>query len=171
VGARLDELLGPERGASLLKALETAMSKGCFRVEYPLLDGRTLELRFNQIVEDGQTVGTSISGKDISDWRIAEKALEEMVRKHRDIFDGFLEGLFQTTLGGKALSANRAFANMLEYDSAEEAVSTITDTSAQLWVDAVAHSKFKKELAERKAIRDFEWSIQTQERHRYLGFR
>ena len=132
VGARLDELLGPERGAPWLTSLETAMSVGASRAEYPLLDGRTLELSFNQIVANGQTMGISISGKDITDRKLAERALEETDRKYRDIFDGSLEGLFQTTLGGKALAANIAFASMLGYGSADEAVSTITDTSAQL---------------------------------------
>ncbi len=148
VGVRLDELLGSERGAPWLTSLETAMTKGPSRVEYPLLDRRTLELTFNPIVTDGQTSGISIFGKDITDRKIAEKSLKETERKYWDIFDGSLEGMFQTTVSGKALAANRAFASMLGYSSADEAVSTITDTAAQLWVDPVAHSKFKQELAE-----------------------
>ncbi len=156
VGVRLDELLGSERGAPWLTSLETAMTKGPSRVEYPLLDRRTLELTFNPIVTDGQTSGISIFGKDITDRKIAEKSLKETERKYWDIFDGSLEGMFQTTVSGKALAANRAFASMLGYSSADEAVSTITDTAAQLWVDPVAHSKFKQELAEHRAVRDFE---------------
>ena len=156
VGARLDELLGPERGAPWLRWLQTAMSKGPFRAEYCLRDGRTLELNFNRIVADGQTVGISVCGKDITDRKNAEKALQEKERKYRDIFDGSLEGLFQTTIDGKALAANLAFANMLGYGSPDEAVSTITNTRAHLWVDPAAHLKFKQKLAKHGAIREFE---------------
>jgi diguanylate cyclase (GGDEF)-like protein/PAS domain S-box-containing protein len=156
VGARFDELLGPERGAPWLTYLDTAMSSGSFRSEYFLQDGRTLELNFSQIVTHGQTTGISICGKDVTDRKNAEKALEETERKYRDIFDGSPDGHFQTTIEGKALAANRAFASMLGYGSADEAVSAITDTAAHLWVDPAAHSKFRQELAEQGAIRELE---------------
>lgn len=156
MGARLEELLGRERSAPWLTSLETAMAKDRFRVEHPLRDGRTLEWTFHHIVSNGQTVGISIFGKDITEPKIAEKQLRETERKYRDIFDGSIEGVFETTLGGQALAANRAFASMLGYDSADEVVSTIRDTAAQLWVDRVAHAQFKKELAEHGVIRGFE---------------
>ena len=156
VGARLDELLGPERSAPWRRWLETAASNGPFRAEYCLGEGQTLELNFNQIGKDGQTVGITICGKDITDRKNAEKALEETERRYRDIFDGSLEGLFQTTVAGKALTANSAFANMLGYCSTDEAVSTITDTAACLWADPAAHAKFRQELAEHGMIRGFE---------------
>ncbi len=156
VGARLDELLTAEHGAPWLTGLETAMSKGSSRVEYPLLDGRILELNFTEFVAPSEATGISIFGKDITDRKNAEKAFEETERRYRDIFDGSLEGLFQTTVEGKALAANRAFASMLEYGSAEEAVATITSTAAYLWVDSAAYSKFRRELAEHGAIREFE---------------
>jgi diguanylate cyclase (GGDEF)-like protein/PAS domain S-box-containing protein len=87
---------------------------------------------------------------------IAEKALEETEQKYRNIFDGSLEGLFETTLEGKALAVNKALADMLGYSSADEAVSSITDTAAHLWVDAAARSMFQRELAQHGAIREFE---------------
>ena len=155
-GARLDELLPPEPAAQWLACLDATLSKCPCRVEYPLPDGRILELNFAAIVADGKAAGTSVFGKDITDRKLAEKALEETERKYRDIFDGSLEGLFQTTLDGKALAANKAFANMLGYDSADEVVATITDTAAHLWVDPAAQAKFKRALREHGAIREFE---------------
>jgi diguanylate cyclase (GGDEF)-like protein/PAS domain S-box-containing protein len=156
VGARFEELLGPEPGVPWLAWLDTAVSTGAFRAEHSLGDGRTLELNFSPIAAEGRTTGISIVGKDITAWKKAEAALAETEKKYRDIFDGSLEGLFQTTLDGKALAANRAFANMLGYNSADEAVSTITDTTACLWADPAERSKFAQELAEHGAIRDFE---------------
>jgi diguanylate cyclase (GGDEF)-like protein/PAS domain S-box-containing protein len=156
VGSRLEELLPAERGALWLACLETAMSSDSSQTEYSLLDGRTLELSFRRIAAHGETTGMSVFGKDITDRKIAEKAVEETEKKYRDIFDGSLEGLFQTTLEGKALAANSAFAKMLGYGSPDEAVSTITDTATYLWVDPAAHATFKQELAEHGTIREFE---------------
>jgi PAS domain S-box-containing protein len=156
VGARFDELLGPHQGEPWLKWLETARSKGTFRSEYRMPDGRTRDLKFNAIVADNRTVGISVCGKDITDRKNAEEALDETERKYRDIFNGSLEGLFQTTIEGKALAANIAFAKMLGYGSAEQVVSTIADTAVSLWVDPAAHARFKQELAKQGAIQGFE---------------
>jgi PAS domain S-box-containing protein len=67
VGMRPEELLSPARAALWPPLFERALSEGPFRAEYSLPDGRTLELAFNRIVQDGETTGISVFGKDITE--------------------------------------------------------------------------------------------------------
>jgi PAS domain S-box-containing protein len=80
VGMRLEDLLPPARAALWTPLYERALSEGAFRVEYSLADGRTLELAFNRIVQDGETTGISVFGKDITERKTAEKILLDAER-------------------------------------------------------------------------------------------
>jgi PAS domain S-box-containing protein len=146
VGMRLEDLLPPERAALLSPFLDSAITRGSFRAEYPLLSGRMLELSFNQIADGGVVSGTSIFGKDITDRKASEQALQEVDRKYRDIFDGAIEGLFQTNLEGQPLAANQAVANMLGYATVDEVISAIADSADHFWADPAAYAKFKNQL-------------------------
>src|ERR1035441_8386683 len=95
VGMRPEDLLPPARAALLTPLYERALSEGPFRAEYPLVDGRTLELAFNPIVQDGETTGISVFGKDITERKAAEKILLDAERQYRDIFDGAIEGIYR----------------------------------------------------------------------------
>jgi PAS domain S-box-containing protein len=57
-------------------------------------------------------------------------------RKYRDIFENATEGIFQTTLDGRILSANAAMAHMLGYDSPQELMESVTNFGRQLFHDA-----------------------------------
>lgn len=56
-------------------------------------------------------------------------------RKYRDIFEHATEGIFQTTLDGRMLSANAALARMLGYDSVPELMESAVDVSMNLYHD------------------------------------
>ena len=142
VGMRPEDLLPPERAALWPPLYQRALSEGPFRVEYSLLDGRSLELAFNRIVQDGETTGISVFGKDITERKTAEAALREAEEKYRGIFEGAIEGIYRATPEGRALTANPAVAQMLGYESAQEVVSTITDAPLQVWLDPNERSQF-----------------------------
>src|SRR6202000_2450703 len=52
--------------------------------------------------------------------RAAEDALRTSESKFRGLFEGVMEGVYQTTREGRILVANPAFVKLLGYDSAEE---------------------------------------------------
>ncbi|MDE2306093.1 MAG: PAS domain S-box protein [Gammaproteobacteria bacterium] len=52
--------------------------------------------------------------------RTAEDALRASEAKFRGLFDGVMEGVYQSTREGRLLAVNPAFVQMLGYDSAEE---------------------------------------------------
>lgn len=67
--------------------------------------------------------------------RTAEESLKKAEEKYRNIFEGALEGIFETSPAGKPLTCNPALAKMLGYDSPEDVISSISDLGGQTWVD------------------------------------
>jgi len=51
---------------------------------------------------------------------LAEEALRASESKFRGLFEGVIEGVYQSTRDGRLVSVNSAFVSMLGYDSAEE---------------------------------------------------
>ena len=73
-------------------------------------------------------------------------------RKYRDIFEGSLEGIFESSREGQILTANPAFAKILGYDSAEEARASITDSANQVWVDSEERAEYVQQLEEKDVV-------------------
>jgi diguanylate cyclase (GGDEF)-like protein/PAS domain S-box-containing protein len=150
------DLLPPERAAVFPPLYERALADGPFRVEYTTVDGRTVEMALNPIVVAGEKTGVSVLGKDISERKAAERALLEAEKKYREIFDGALEGIFQTSPDGRLLTANPALAQMLGYDAQDYAAAMGTDIVPDVWVDPAERSTYLKLLEEKKVLRGYE---------------
>ncbi len=73
-------------------------------------------------------------------------------RKYRDIFEGSLEGIFESSREGRVLTANPAFAKILGYDSAEEARASISDSASQVWVDSEERAEYVQQLEEKDLV-------------------
>jgi PAS domain S-box-containing protein len=61
-----------------------------------------------------------ISYRDVTEQRRVEEALRRSEARYRSLIQGAAHGLFRTTLDGRILDANPAFATMLGYDSTDE---------------------------------------------------
>jgi PAS domain S-box-containing protein len=163
VGVHLEDRLPPERTALWSPMYRRALSKGPYRAEFRLFSGRTLELAFNPIRRDGQLVGVSVFGKDITERKTAEKALREAEASYRGIFEGALEGIFRTSRDGRVLAANPALAAMLGYDSGNDAMSAITDVASQVWLDPDERSRCLRMLEERGVLREYECQLKRKD--------
>ncbi len=73
-------------------------------------------------------------------------------RKYRDIFEGSLEGIFESSGEGRVLTANPAFAKILGYDSAEEVRASVTDSANQIWVDSEERAEYVQQLEENDVV-------------------
>jgi PAS domain S-box-containing protein len=155
-GMRAEDMLPPEIAALWPPLYQRVLSEGPFQAEYSLIDGRTLELSFNPIVQDGETRGISVFGKDITERKTAEAKLREAEEKYQGIFEGALEGIYRTSLEGKNLAANPAMAKMLGYASEQEVVAAITDTARHLWLDPNERSHVLQLLEEHGVVREYE---------------
>jgi PAS domain S-box-containing protein len=157
------EGLSPEIAALWPSLFERALREGPFSIEFMLADGRTLELAFNRITADGITAGISVFGKDITKRKAAEIALQEAEKRYRVIFDGAVEGIFQSSPEGKVLMVNRAAVKILGYDSLEDFQALVTNLSEQLWVDREDSAKFRRQIREQGAIQDFECRLRRKD--------
>lgn len=162
-GMRLEDVLPRERAALWPGLYARALAEGPFRTEYPLQDGRTLEMTLNRIVRNGVTAGVSVFGKDVTERKTAERALLEAEGRYREIFDGAIEGIYRTSAEGKALLGNPALARMLGYASAEEYLSTTADAGSQVWVNPNDRVEFLELLGEKGVVRGYECSLKRKD--------
>jgi PAS domain S-box-containing protein len=86
----------------------------------------------------------------------AEASLKGAEDKYRNIFEGALEGIYETSPAGKNLTANPALAKMLGYDSAEEVVSSVTDSGHQVWANPSERAEYVRLLEEQDVVRNYE---------------
>jgi diguanylate cyclase (GGDEF)-like protein/PAS domain S-box-containing protein len=162
-GMRLHELLPPERAALWPPFFERALQEGPFRVEYSLILSRILELAFNPIVMDGATTGISIFGKDITERKAGERGLEKAEAKYRSIFEGAVEGMFQTFPDGSVQAVNPALAQMLGYDSADDVNSSVKNVIQDVWADPAEHEVFAEQIGAQGAVRGFECRLKRKD--------
>jgi diguanylate cyclase (GGDEF)-like protein/PAS domain S-box-containing protein len=156
LGARPIDLVSPAEAVTWNKFYQRALTEGTLRVEHKTPAGVELEITFNQIVVNGRVVGISGFGKEIGRRKAIERALVEAERKYHSIFDGALEGMFQTTWEGELLTANPAAIRMLGYESMEDALGTIKYLGQDLWVDSAARQKYLEEVDKSGLVRGLE---------------
>jgi two-component system cell cycle sensor histidine kinase/response regulator CckA len=84
-----------------------------------------------------------------------QEASDEAERRYRRFFEGAVEGMWLTSPEGTCLAANPAVARILGYPSAEEFVTTISDTS-RVWFDPNAHLELVKKLEEHGFVQRYE---------------
>jgi PAS domain S-box-containing protein len=89
-------------------------------------------------------------------------ALQESERRYRNIFENAGEGIFQSSLQGRLLNINPAMANILGYDSADEALVAYTDLSTQLYVQP----GFREQLVDRLRVKGSVRSVEVRMRRR-----
>ena len=85
---------------------------------------------------------------------IRERELAE--EKYSKIVENAIDGIFQSTPDGRFLSVNPAMARMYGYGSPEEMLDSITDISAQIYVEADARDSLHSRLAKGEQIPGFE---------------
>src|SRR5215218_7867793 len=71
-----------------------------------------------------------------------ERELRQAEEKYRSIFENAIEGIFQSTVDGRFLTANPAMARMLGYESPEELLGAISNISDQLYVEPGRREEF-----------------------------
>ncbi len=111
----------------------------------------------------GAIVGTSAIVRDISQRKLLHAQLVQAEKKYREIFDGAVEGMFQSSFEGKILMANRALARMLGYDSPQDLISSVKDVKKDVWVDLREHSDFTQQLSGQDSITGFECRLRRKD--------
>lgn len=93
--------------------------------------------------------------RDITEHKRMEEALRASEAKYRGIFENAAEGIFQTTIDGRILSANKACVRILGYDSAEELIASVTDVR-KLYAEPGRRLHLVRSIRMSGAVSDFE---------------
>lgn len=94
--------------------------------------------------------------EDVTELKRMEKLLKESEKKYRGIFENSIMGIFQVTLDGRYLSVNPAGASMYGYDSTEEMMRLVTNTTKQTYVDPEDRAKLLTLLKTNGFVEGFE---------------
>jgi PAS domain S-box-containing protein len=76
--------------------------------------------------------------------------------KYRGIFENAVEGMFQTTPGGKPVSVNPSLASMLGYESPGVLIDSISNIAKELYADLSRRDELLHQLSENDTVSDFE---------------
>jgi len=90
--------------------------------------------------------------------RRAEEALREAEAKYHSIFENAVEGIFQTGLDGRIISANPAVARILGYASPDELILEVGNIQ-KIHVDPARREEFIRMIREYGAVNDFEANL------------
>jgi PAS domain S-box-containing protein len=134
----------------LQQAVAAAIAKGTpYELELRAIrkDGETrvcIARGVAKMESDGRVVRLFGSLQDITERKQAEDGLKNSEAKYRNIFENAVEGIYQSTLEGRFLTVNAAFARMAGYDSPEELIKSFKDIGTQLYI----HPEDRKRLME-----------------------
>jgi two-component system cell cycle sensor histidine kinase/response regulator CckA len=160
-GKKLDSLVAPhgDQGEMLellrrVTAGETVRLAGKRRRR----DGSLVDVRIigMPLIVNGKQTGTFGIYEDITDRGRAEKAQHRAEEKYRRLFEGAVEGFFESTPEGRFVTVNPAMARIAGYSSAAEMVREIHDIGKQLYVDPVTREDLKRGLEEKGILEGFE---------------
>jgi PAS domain S-box-containing protein len=94
--------------------------------------------------------------EDITERKQVEAAVRHAEEKYRSIVENAVEGIYQSTLDGRFLTANPALVQMFGYASVEELIDAVTDVKHQCYVEPDHREEFIRLLREQEAVLGFE---------------
>jgi len=83
--------------------------------------------------------------------------------KYRSIFENAVEGIFQTTVDGRFLTANPALARMFGYESPEDLLEAVSDIGYELYVEADRRTELYQLARENGFVSGFEVQMYRQD--------
>lgn len=91
--------------------------------------------------------------------KAAEESLRNAEEKYRNIFEGSMEGIFETSPQGQPFTANPALARILGYDSPDEFISFIQDSAHQIFADPDKRAEYVGALEKQDVVLGFECEL------------
>jgi PAS domain S-box-containing protein len=84
------------------------------------------------------------------------RATQQAEEKYRSIFENSVAGIFQTTPGGRYISANSQLATMYGYESTQDLIQNLTDIEHQLYVSSQRRTESLELIRKKGMVTDFE---------------
>ncbi|BAQ64003.1 diguanylate cyclase/phosphodiesterase with PAS/PAC sensor [Geminocystis sp. NIES-3709] len=108
---------------------------------------------------EGRLLGIEGWITDISDRKQMEEALSQAESRYRHFFENAIEGIFQTTVDGYYLNANKALARIYGYDTPLQLIENLNDIENRLYVQPDRRKEFIQLLEQNEAITNFESQV------------
>ncbi|MDD5704416.1 MAG: PAS domain S-box protein [Kiritimatiellae bacterium] len=111
---------------------------------------------------DGEAclVGTGIDQTELLEAREARHVIES---RFREIYENALEGMFQTTLEGKFVSANPALARFLGFGSVDEMIRHTDNIGGQLYANPEDRQRIVSQILAEGLVRNREIKLRRQD--------
>jgi PAS domain S-box-containing protein len=134
VGMNPAEILPPERAAIWPALYDRALTEGPYHFERTLTNGHILEIAFNPILVDGQPVGVSLYGRDITDRKHTEELLRDSEARYRAAFQTCADCFVIIRIDdGRFVDINQAFIETMGFE--REEVIGRTTVELDIWVN------------------------------------
>lgn len=137
------------------KAIHTTFEKGIVDIEAPFTakSGHKIPYYFTGKFYDFEDTPCLLGlGIDITQRKQAEE-------KYRNIFENSLEGIYQSTIDGKFLTANPAMAHILGYDNPEDLIGSISNIENQLYKNPKDRLRLRHLLRRKNEVNGFELQV------------
>ena len=119
--------------------------------------GRGLKQR--SAIERCVTERTAQLYREVTERRRAEEAARLAEAQYREMFENSVEGIFQTSLDGRYLRANRALAKIYGYESPDELIDHLSNIASQLYVQPHRRLDFIDQVQRFGIVSDFESQV------------
>ncbi|MFZ0132806.1 MAG: PAS domain S-box protein [Desulfobacterales bacterium] len=144
VNRSLLQMLGCEREELISKLPDTLYDKKSvmfyfanqdhisFEAQFAVLGGSQISLLYNRSTlrdEKGAIAGYVAFLSDLTELKLVQQRLRRAEERYRRMYENAVQGMFQSTLSGRLLRANPAYARILGYDSLEDLLATVQDKS------------------------------------------
>ncbi len=112
--------------------------------------------------DSGQLLGLEGFITDITKLKDSQEGLRQAEAKYRSIFENAVEGIFQTTIDGKYISANPALAKIYGYES-PQALIALVEIDRQLYVELDRRQEFLRLIQQHGSVSGFESKVYRQD--------
>ncbi|MEQ9369989.1 MAG: ATP-binding protein [Coleofasciculus chthonoplastes F3-SA18-01] len=106
-----------------------------------------------------QTRQLQALNEELADQIPERQDMELALKKYRSMFEGAVEGIFQTTPDGHFIDCNPALVKIYGYASPAELLETLTDIGQQLYVNPNRRRDFIEKLRSHDSVTDFESQV------------
>jgi len=94
--------------------------------------------------------------KEVLERQRAEEMVRDSEAKYRDLFENAPIGMFQSTVEGKVLNVNKAYAQIFGYESPADVIASVTDTAKQVDAQPELWKKLVDTILKQERLLNFE---------------
>lgn len=136
-----------------------------FEAEFRTKDGRDIPVLFNRsAVRDaaGQVTGYMAFLTDLTELKFAQKQLREAEIQYRTMYENAVQGMFQSTLTGRLIRVNPAYARILGYETPQD-ILQVRDLATGLYTDPNARSHLVAAIQRHGRLANYELQLKRKD--------